>query len=84
MQEDLISRQAVLALPRNITRNMRGEVVEETIDVAAIKGLPPAQSEHKMGRWIVWYECPNCGEERSYAFDTCPMCGADMRGEQNG
>ena len=43
MQEDLISRQAVLALPRNITRNIRGEVVEETIDVAAINALPPAQ-----------------------------------------
>ena len=47
MQEDLISRQAVLALPRNITRNIRGEVVEETIDVAAIKELPPAQPEQR-------------------------------------
>lgn len=43
MKDDLISRQEVLALPKNITRNMRGEVVEETIDVAAIKRLPPVQ-----------------------------------------
>ena len=37
------------------------------------------QPERKTGRWIVRYECPNCGEGRGYAFDTCPMCGADMR-----
>lgn len=43
MKDDLISRQEVLALPKNITRNMRGEIVEETIDVAAIKRLPPVQ-----------------------------------------
>lgn len=43
--------------------------------------LPSIQPE-RGGRWIVRYECPNCGEERGYAFDVCPMCGADMRGEQ--
>ena len=37
-----------------------------------------AQPERKTGRWIVRYECPNCGEGRSYAFDTCPMCGEKM------
>ena len=42
--DDLICRQAALALPRNITRNMSGEIVEETIDVAAIKGLPSADA----------------------------------------
>ena len=50
---DLIDRQAVLALPRNITKNMRGEIIEETIDVAAIKGLPSAQPEQ---RWITCSE----------------------------
>lgn len=40
---DLISRQAVLALPKDRIRNMKGEIVEETIDVADIKALPPAQ-----------------------------------------
>ena len=50
MQEDLISRQAVLVLPRNITRNMRGEVVEESIDVDAIKALPSAPPmSYRMG-----------------------------------
>ena len=43
--------------------------------------LPPAPPVHK-GRWIIRYECPYCGEERGYVFDVCPLCGADMRGEQ--
>lgn len=57
--DDLISRQAVLALPRSITRNMSGEVVEETIDVAAIKALPSAQPgcEDAVPRTSVEYIC---------------------------
>ena len=53
MNDDLISRQAVLALPRDRIRNMRGEIVEETIDVAFIEQLPPAQPEQ---RWIPYSE----------------------------
>ena len=37
---DLIDRQAVLALPRNIERNKFGEVVEETINVVHVKKIP--------------------------------------------
>ena len=44
--DDLISRRAVLALPRSITRNMKGEVVEESIDVELIKTLPSAQPNY--------------------------------------
>lgn len=39
----LIDREAVLALPRNRIRNMRGEIVEETINVAYVEQLPSAQ-----------------------------------------
>ena len=43
---DLISRQAVLALPRNKVRSLRTyEVVEETINVTDIEHLPSAQPE---------------------------------------
>lgn len=42
---DLIERQAVLALPRNRIRNMRGEIVEETINVAYVEQLPSVQPE---------------------------------------
>ena len=41
--EDTISRQAVLALRRNRIRNMRGEIVEETINVVDVEALPSAQ-----------------------------------------
>lgn len=34
---DLIDRNAVLKLPRNVTKNLSGEVIEETIDVDRIK-----------------------------------------------
>ena len=59
---DLIDRQAVLALPRSITRNMRGKVVEESIDVEMIKALPPVQP--KRGRWLKdgdAHYCSECG-----------------------
>lgn len=42
---DTISRQAVLSLPRNKTRNFFGEIVEETINVADIEQLPSAHPE---------------------------------------
>ena len=56
--DELISRQAVLELPRNLTRNMRGKVVEESIDVELIEALPPARPKRKTGNWIY-------GEDRS-------------------
>ena len=50
---DLISRQAVLALPRNKVRSLRTyEVIEETINVTDIEQLPSAQPEI-----IHCYEC---------------------------
>lgn len=54
----------------------------------AIKQLPPIQP--KRGRWINGH-CSECNEHAPYwcmastyhASNFCPMCGADMRGEQN-
>lgn len=41
---DLVSRQAILALPRNKVRSLRTyEVIEETINVTDIEHIPPAQ-----------------------------------------
>ena len=42
---ELIDRNAVLKLPRNVTKNLSGEVIEETIDVDRIKRLPSVQHE---------------------------------------
>lgn len=56
MVGDLISRQAVLELLRNITRNFFGEIVEESINVERIEALPSAQPEVKE---IGYAECAN-------------------------
>lgn len=45
MSKDTIYRQAAIELPRNITRNFFGEIVEESIDVERIESLPSAQPE---------------------------------------
>ncbi len=44
---DLIDRNAVLRLPRNVTKNLSGEVIEETIDVDRIKRLPSVEPERR-------------------------------------
>ena len=86
---DLIERSAVIDLIDKYTQDMSTDYWTANYGIPSdvfedeIMELPSVQPEHKMGRWIVRYECPSCGEGRSYAFDTCPMCGADMRGEQN-
>ena len=47
----------------------------------------PKQPERKKGRWF-WtdgmYACDQCHEVLDEKSPFCPMCGADMRGEQNG
>lgn len=63
---DLIDRQKVLELPRDVTRNLQGEIVEESIDIEAIKSLPSVESEPKCNscryRNLEWYEepCDSC------------------------
>ena len=81
---ELIDRQAAIeAVHKNydtiLDFKSDGRTVADSFE-DIINALPSAQPEYKMGRWIVRYECPSCVEGRSYAFDTCPMCGANMRG----
>ena len=36
------------------------------------------------GKWLILYECPNCGEIRNTPFEVCPQCKAHMReGDKN-
>lgn len=42
MANDYISKQDVLNLPQSIERNLRGEIVERSIDVKDIEALEPA------------------------------------------
>lgn len=76
--DDLISRQTAidaLSTPHGILYPIR--TVEE---------LTPAQPERKKGRWF-WtdgmYACDQCHEVLDEKSPFCPMCGADMRGEQD-
>ena len=85
---DLISRQeAIEALCRVDEYNAR------SVDV--IKKLPSVQPERKKGKWIfeeckgnTYFRCSECGEIVTSAimgfprYEYCPMCGADMRGEE--
>ena len=42
-----------------------------------------AQPEREKGKWIVYYECPKCGEITKDFTEYCPFCNADMRGEED-
>lgn len=56
-----------------------GKVVEE------VKRMPTIESERKKGKWF-WgdgmYSCDQCHAAFYETSPFCPMCGADMRGEQ--
>ena len=64
-----------------------------------IEKLPPAQQGRETGAWIAVdyfaegkpvyreWKCSKCGcvvEDEKPTWNFCPMCGKDMRGEQNG
>lgn len=84
---DLISRKAVLELPRNTVRNFFGEAISETVDVKLIEALPTI--EPRKGKWIynkergtakIW-TCSECRWNDIGEWNFCPNCGADMREE---
>lgn len=55
-----------------------------------LEGMPPAEVPPiKRGRWIGTWSCSCCGRafyewEGKPDWNYCPICGADMRGEQSG
>lgn len=42
MADDYIRKADVLNLPQSVERNLRGEIVERSVDVGAIEALPSA------------------------------------------
>lgn len=96
MESDLISRQWLMECANEgwikfDTEKDENRFIHLVRDIA-----PSAQPERINGRWIPWdegdyYECSACGvlwtftdgtpEENEANF--CPVCGADMRGEQD-
>ena len=98
--EDTISRQAAIALAKDICVPIKDGTVykHRCIDPDAIKELPSAQPERKTGRWIDgkldWHGiameryCSECGQlltsAKTIKMSFCPNCGSDMREEQCG
>jgi len=97
--DDTISRQAAIdALMEILDRPNHAEFLYTDEICKALKALPPAQQERKKGKWIYHTEigwgdtwlCDQCGEKTTSTVmgkpraNYCPMCGADMRGENGG
>lgn len=93
MNDDLISRQAVIEAIENINLTPSVSWLDYASDI--IKALPPAEPERKKGKWIRkeihsnwsdWteYTCSLCGTtfKGLYKANFCPNCGAEM-GEDN-
>lgn len=46
--------------------------------ISILRSAPAIEPERKKGKWIVYYECPKCGEITKNFMEYCPFCGADM------
>ncbi len=80
MQRILASLPPVQPEPSQIARDIC-TILENEQDMRVI--LKNAQPERKNGKWIVYYECPKCGEITKDFTEYCPFCNADMRGEED-
>lgn len=89
MADEYIRKQDVLNLPQSIERNLRGEIVERSVDVGAIEALEPADVVQVVhARWEnyspVTIKCSQCGhvihDWRYSECKYCPNCGAKMDG----
>ena len=91
MDDEYIRKADVLNLPQNIERNLRGEIVERSVDVGAIEALPSADVVQVVhARWEnyspITIKCSRCGhvipDWRYSECKYCPKCGARMDGER--
>lgn len=53
----------------------------ELVPIFRIKQWRDAH-RRKKSKWIVYYECPECGEITKDFAEYCPFCNADMREER--
>ena len=80
---DLISRQAVLSLPRAYAKNARGKIFKEFINVKDVETLPAAQPERKKGEWIVKVLDEPYLDPIDKLFNSrtvCSVCGYELCG----
>ena len=78
---DLIDRQAAIDAVSDALK--RVFVEHEDVAEKTLCKVPSTQPERKKGKWIVYYECPKCGEITKDFTEYCPFCNADMRGEED-
>ena len=78
--DNSISRQAAIDLWEKYHPTIAVDAMQYD---AELRRLPPAQPKRKKGKWIVYYECPKCGEITKDFTEYCPFCSADMRGEDD-
>ena len=86
MKEDTISRQAAIRWVKTECNPYGKPTLEFESGKKVIEHLeqmPSAQPEREKGKWIVYYECPKCGEITKDFTEYCPFCNADMRGEED-
>ena len=95
---DTISRQMAIDALENEVRLIDGyyimddEVIDKDDAIEAIRLLPAIQSERKKGKWILvkgsngkdYHKCSECLhiQDITGVKNYCPVCGADMVGEQ--
>lgn len=90
--DDSISRQAAIdAVHKNydtiLDFKSDGRTVADSFE-DIINALPPEQSERKKGEWVNIRDgniadCGRCNARGRAWMNFCPICGADMRREQN-
>lgn len=94
--KDPIERRDVLNLFDSVSQYMGNWLIQYIED--GISSITSAQPERKTGTWIAVdyfadgkqayreWECSACGcvvEDEKPTWNFCPMCGADMRGDNN-
>lgn len=83
MTDGYIRREDVLNLPQSIERNLRGEIVERSIDVKAIESLPSADVAPVVRcDDCVYYGSRRWCELHSSVFDDNAFCSYGERREE--
>ena len=60
-----------------LAKEWKGSFYEGTVE--SLLDTAPTIEPQRTGKWIVYYECPKCGEITKDFTEYCPFCGADMR-----
>ena len=87
---DLISRAKAIAAVRSATVWRRSLGRGDILDI--LYSTPPVTPTERTGEWDNNFKCSNCGSvledihvidaRNGEAFNFCPVCGADMRGDK--